>query len=163
MERSKSAVLLMEEAVLHDTNRPLMLETFLAAPILSWMGRRLWAGGVQRIFLACDQAFAAEGRACLPAQASVTVSNRREELLAFLDTPESVLVLNRSALPLEGVGAGFAYAAPGRELRELWRERLTNAVPGAELVDGWLPVYGPETLAELEEVFRSRGVTSPEN
>ena len=86
------------------------------------------------------------------------LSDRREDLLAFLDTPDHALVLTRSALPLAEAGAGFAYAAPGRELREVWRERLNSAVEGAELVSGWLPVYGPETLAELEEVFRSRGL-----
>ena len=157
MDRLKSAVIMMEETVLPDTKRPLMLETFLAVPILTWMGRQLLADGVQRIFLACDPAFAEEARACLPAELSAVFSDRREELMDFLDTPDGVLVLNRSALPLEEAGPGFAYAAPGRELREVWRERLTNAVRGAELVGGWLPLYGPETLAELAEVFRSRG------
>ena len=27
---------------------------------------------------------------------------------------------------------------------------MTNAVSGAELVPGWLPVFGPETVRELE-------------
>ena len=47
-------------------------------------------------------------------------------------------------------GPGFAYAAPGRELREVWKDQMTNAVSGAELVPGWLPVFGPETVRELE-------------
>ena len=36
--------------------------------------------------------------------------------------------------------------------------KMTNAVQGAELVPGWLPVYGPETIAELEPVLRERGM-----
>ena len=43
---------------------------------------------------------------------------------------------------------------PGRELREIWRVKMTNSVQGAELVSGWLPVYGPETVAEIEALLR---------
>ena len=158
MDHAKSAVLLTEEALLPETNQPLMLETFLAAPILAWIGRHLLAEGVQRIFVACAPEFAEAARACLPEEAEATVSDLREDLLRFLDTPEPVLVLCRSALPMKEAGPGFAYAAAGTDLRRAWRERLTHAVPEAEPVGGWLPVYGPETLAELEEVFRSRGL-----
>lgn len=159
MGHPKLAVLMMEQTPSPGADRPLMLETFLAAPILTWMGRRLLALGVQRIFLACGPEWAQEARALLPDGLEAVISDRREDLLYFLDTEEPVLVLNRSALPLEEAGAGFAYAAPGRELWETWRVRLSNAVQGAELASGWLPVFGPETLAELEPIFRSR---SPE-
>ncbi len=30
---------------------------------------------------------------------------------------------------------------------------MTNAVSGASLVSGWLPIFGPETIAELEPVL----------
>ena len=50
-------------------------------------------------------------------------------------------------------GPGFAYSAPGRELREVWKDKMTNAVSGASLVSGWLPIFGPETIAELEPVL----------
>lgn len=158
MKGPKLAVLMMEETPSPGADRPLMLETFLTAPILTWMGRRLLALGVQRIFLACGPEWAQEARSLLPSGLEVVISDRREDLLRFLDTEESVLVLIRSALPLEEAGAGFAYAAPGRELQEAWRTRLTNAVQAAELVRGWLPVFGPETLTELEPVFQSRGL-----
>lgn len=71
-----------------------------------------------------------------------------------MDTDEPVLVLPRAAFPMEQAGPGFAYAAPGRELREIWRVKMTNSVQGAELVSGWLPVYGPETVAEIEALLR---------
>ena len=157
MVRPQSAVFLMEETALPDTQRPLMLKDFLAVPILTRMGRQLLAEGVQRFFVACDPQFAAESRACFPAEAEVTISNRHADLMAFLNTPDMVLVLNRSAIPAAESGPGFAYAAPGYELQESWRERMTNAVQGAELVAGWLPVYGPETIAELEPIFRAGG------
>lgn len=158
MEHPKSAVLMMEEVLAPGMDHPLMLEPFLARPVLTWMERRLEALGVERVFLACAPAWAGEARACLPRGLEAVLSDRREDLLAFLDTEEPVLVLNRSALPLEEAGPGFAYAAPGRELRETWRERLTNAVQGAELIPGWLPAFGPETLEELAPLFRERGL-----
>ena len=56
-------------------------------------------------------------------------------------------------LPMAQAGPGFAYSAPGRELREVWKNKMTNAVSGASLVSGWLPIFGPETIAELEPVL----------
>lgn len=76
--------------------------------------------------------------------------------MAFLNTPDPVLVLCRAALPAAQAGPGFAYAAPGYELQESWKERMTNQVTAAELVPGWLPVFGPDTIAELEPLFRER-------
>ena len=90
------------------------------------------------------------------------MSERWTDLEAFLDTGEPVLVLPRAAFPMAEAGPGFAYAAPGRELRETWRTRMTNQVQGAELVPGWLPVYGPETLAEIETLVRGRDIDCPE-
>ena len=150
----QSAVLVMEEPA--DSAGPLMLRDFLAEPILRRMGRQLLADGIQRLFLVCGPEWEREARGCLPAEAEVTVSDRREALMAFLNTPDPVLVLCRSAVPAEEAGPGFVYAAPGYELQEAWRERMTNSVQGAEPVPGWLPVYGPETIAELEPLLRER-------
>ena len=47
------------------------------------------------------------------------------------------------------------------ELAGRWRERMTNNVQGAELVSGWLPVYGPDTVAEIEALLLRRGVSAP--
>ena len=41
-------------------------------------------------------------------------------------------------------------------VRETWRVNMTNSVQGAELVSGWLPVYGPDTVAEIEALLRQR-------
>ena len=84
----------------------------------------------------------------------MTLSDRHDDLMAFLNTPSPVLVLSRSALPAPQARARLAHAAPGHELRDAWRERMTNNVQAAELVPGWLPVYGTDTLAELEPWFR---------
>lgn len=152
MMQPQSAVLLMEQTP--DAERPLMLSSFLSEPILSRMGRHLLAQGIQRFFLVCAPSQAQEARACLPPEAEVTASDRHGDLMAFLNTPDAVLVLSRSALPAAQAGPGFVFAAPGYELQEAWRECLNRNVQGAEPVGGWLPVYGPETLAELEPLFR---------
>ena len=151
MVRPYSAVLVMEEP--SDSDKPLMLKDFLAEPILARMVRQLLAEGIQRFFLVCGPAVAQESRACLPGGEAI-ISDQRDDLMAFLNTPDPVLVVNRSAIPAAQAGPGFVYAAPGYELQEAWRERMTNNVQGAEPVAGWLPVFGPETIAELEPLFR---------
>lgn len=157
----KRAVLFFEEdAAVPAGSKPLMLEAVLSCPILTWAGDRLRADGVQRIFVVCGPRFAQEARRCLPD--SALVCEQWADLADFLDTEEPVLVLPRAAFPMEEAGPGFAYAAPGRELRETWREKMTNNVQGAELVPGWLPVYGPDTVAEIEALMRRRGASAPE-
>ena len=160
MSCPKQAVLIFEEdAAVPAGLKPLMLETVLSRPILSWVCDRLRAEGVQRLFAVCGPRFAGEARELLPPEAAL--SEQCTDLEAFLDTEEPVLVLPRAAFPMAEAGPGFAYAAPGRELRETWRVRMTNQVQGAELVPGWLPVYGPETVAEIEELLRQRGEDCP--
>ncbi len=155
MSRLKQAVMMFEEdAAVPAGSKPLMLETVLSRPILSWVCDRLRSEGVQRLFAVCGPRFAEEVRGLVPLGA--VVSEQWEDLEAFLDTEEPVLVLPRAAFPMEEDGAGFVYAAPGRELRESWRVKMSNNIQGAELVPGWLPVYGPETVAEIEALLRKR-------
>ena len=157
MVHAERAVFFIEETVSPETAKPLMLEAILSCPILTRMSNQLLADDVKRFFVVCGPEFAEEARACFPADADVTVSDLQSDLTAFLNTPDPVLVLNRSAIPLPEAGPGFAYAAPGYELQEAWKVRMTNAVHAAELVPGWLPVFGPETIAELELILRERG------
>ncbi len=159
MSSMRQAVLFFEEdSAVPAGSKPLMLETVLSRPILTWVCERLRADGVRRLFAVCGPRFSEEVRGLLPPEAAV--SEQWTDLEAFLDTEEPVLVLPRAAFPMEEAGPGFAYAAPGRELRETWRVKMTNSVQGAELVSGWLPVYGPDTVAELEELARRK---EPEN
>ena len=139
-----------------DAGRPLALESLGGVPVLRRTAQGLARSGVSRAFLAASPQYAAELLACFPPEAAAEVSDRHDRLMAFLDTPEEVLVLRRAMVPLDAAGLGMAYAAPGRSLREVWRERLTNAIQDARLVPGWLPLYGPETLAELEPRFQGQ-------
>ena len=153
--RVQRAVLFFEpDTVLTGGVRPLALETVQGRPVLYWMARALSERGVTELFAAAPPRFDAEIRACMPPNLAATVSERRDALLDFLDTPEAVAVLPRAALPFPQVGAGFAYAAPGLTLRQTWAARLTNAVQDASLLPGWVPLYGPDTLRELQPIFR---------
>lgn len=160
MSQLKRAVFMFEEdAAVPEGAKPLMLEAVLSCPILTWVEVQLRADGVQRFFAVCGPRFAEEVRPLLPPEAKV--SEQWADLAAFLDTEEPVLVLPRAAFPMAEAGPGFAYAASGRELADAWREKMTNNVQGAELVSGWLPVYGPDTIAEIEELLRQRDVSAP--
>lgn len=157
MDQPKRAVLIMEEdALIPAYSKPLMLEAVLFCPVLTWMGNRLLADGVQRFFVVCGPRFAEEARACFPAEADVTVSEHQGDLAAFLNTPDTTAVLLRAALPMEEAGPGFVYAASGYELQEAWKDGLNNRVDAAELLCGWVPLFSLETVAELEPVLRDR-------
>lgn len=159
MSHLKRAVLVFEEdAAVQADAKPLMLETVLSCPILTWVCDQLRADGVQRLFVVCGPRFAEEARRNLPPEAEV--SEQWTDLEAFLDTEELTLVLPRAAFPMEEAGPGFAYAARGHELRETWRKKMTNSVQGAKLVSGWLPVYGPDTIKEIEALLRQREAVS---
>lgn len=154
MDQMCRAVFILEEdASIPAGRKPLMLETILRRPIMERAAAQCVADGVRRFFVVCPPRFAEEAAACFPAGTDVTVSEQQSDLLAFLDTDEVTLVLCRAAVPFAQAGPGFAYSAPGRELRAVWKDKMTNAVSGASLVPGWLPVFGPETIAELEPVL----------
>jgi bifunctional UDP-N-acetylglucosamine pyrophosphorylase/glucosamine-1-phosphate N-acetyltransferase len=163
MDFPKSSFFFMEEDTeIPAGSKPLMLEAVLSCPILKWMSSQLLADGVQRFFVVCSPRFAEEARNCFPADADVTVSEQQTDLMAFLNTPDQTMVFVRGAIPFKAAGQGFVYAAPGYELQEAWKVKMTNAVPGATLMSGWLPVYGPETIAELEPAMREMGMKPAE-
>ena len=154
MAPTQKAILFFEpNQVLTDGVRPLALELVRGQPVLYWMARALSANGVTRFFVAAPPRYADEIRACAPPGVSVTVSERHDALMGFLGGSDMVAVLPRAALPMPQIGAGFAYAAPGDSLRKAWGVRLTNAVPDAELLTGWVPLYGRGTLEELKPFF----------
>ena len=154
MDRLNRAVFMMEEdASIPIDGKPLMLEAVLDRSILERAVKQCMADGVQRFFIVCPPRFAEAAAACIPEGADAVISEQHAQLLDFLDNDENTLVLCRAAVPFAQAGPGFAYAAPGRELRSVWQEKMTNAISGTSLVPGWLPVYGPETIAELEPVL----------
>ena len=152
---SRAVFILEEEASLPAGGKPLMLETILRRPIMERAAVQCLADGIQWFFVVCPPRFVPEASACFPEGTDVIFSEQHAQLLDFLDTPEQTLVLCRAAVPMAQAGAGFAYSAPGTALRQIWQEKMTNAVSEATLEPGWLPIFGPETIAELEPVFQA--------
>ena len=100
MISAQSAVFFLEEdSSVPEHSKPLMLEAVLFCPILTWVSKQLLADGVQRFFVVCGPRFAGEARACFPDGADVTVSEQHGELMDFLNTPDTVAVFTRAALP----------------------------------------------------------------
>ena len=157
MASAKSALIFFEEdGAIPAYGKPLMLESVLFCPILRWACDKLLADGVERFFLVCGPRFAEEARSCFPKEAQVLISEQKSDLDAFLTTPDPILVLPRAALPMGEAGVGAVYEAPGYELLESWKERLSNQVSAAELVEGWIPIFSTETIVELEPLLRQR-------
>ncbi|MCI8849462.1 MAG: hypothetical protein HFF86_09325 [Oscillibacter sp.] len=150
-----------EDASIPSGGKPLALQPLLSRPVLEWMSRSLLGQGVKAFFVVCGPRFAAEAEACFPEGSTVSVSELHSDLAAFLDTEETVLVLPRAAAPLPEAGPGFAYTAAGHALARAWKERMTNNVQEAELASGWVPLFGPETIAELEPLLKQRGFAAP--
>ena len=156
----KAVLFLEEDNALAPDAKPLMLQAVACRPILTWASEQLLADGVQRFFVVSSPRFADEVRQCFAPETEVIVSEQHKDLMDFLRTPDLVAVFPRAALPMASAGPGFAYAASGYALQESWKERMTNAVQDAQLLRGWLPVFGPETIAELEPLFKKGNASS---
>ena len=157
MELRRAVFILEEDTSIPAGDVPLMLRAVLHRPAMERAVEQCLADGIQRFFVVCPPRFADAAAACFPAGTEVTISEQQADLLDFLDSSEDTLVLCRAAIPYPQAGPGFAYAAPARELREVWKEKMTNAVSAAVLVPGWLPLFGPETIAELEQALAAQG------
>ena len=89
----RAVCFLEEDSSIPAHSKPLMLEAVLFCPILTWVGDKLQADGVERFFIVCGPTFAEEVRRCFPADADVIVSEQQKDLMEFLNTPDQVLVL----------------------------------------------------------------------
>ena len=106
MSCPKQAVLIFEEdAAVPAGLKPLMLETVLSRPILSWVCDRLRAEGVQRLFAVCGPRFAEEARGILPPESAV--SEQWTDLESFLVTDGATGVLPAAPVPLVEAGNWF--------------------------------------------------------
>lgn len=131
--------------------KPLMLETVMFCPILSWTGEALKAEGVRRFFVVCGPDFAETARSCFAPEDDVTVSDRPAALDAFLSEDGPVAVFPCAALPLEPDGENYAYTADADALRAAWSlGNRGDAVAGAKPLPGWTAVHSCQELQSLE-------------
>ena len=125
----RAVLILEEECSIPAGRKPLMLETFLHRPLMERAAAQCLADGVQRFFVVCPPRFAAEAAACFPEGTAVTVSEQHAELLDFLDTDETTLVLCRAAVPYAEArswcraGCRYSGRRPSGSWRQRWRTR----------------------------------------
>ena len=81
----RAVCFLEEDSSIPAHSKPLMLEAVLFCPILTWVGDKLRADGVERFFIVCGPTFAEEVRRCFPADADVIVSEQQKDLMEFLN------------------------------------------------------------------------------
>lgn len=102
--------------------KPLMLHSLLFCPVLTWVCRELSDGGVERFFVACDDAWRADAQQAVAPFPGATVLDGDESAV-----PEDVTVIDRAILPIpsEKGAFGFASFSDEAELRAAvpaWRE-----------------------------------------
>ena len=149
MDHMTRAVFYFEDPA-DNSRRPLMLETVLFCPILTWMSEKLLAEGVRRFFVAAPPQWAEEAAACFPQEAEVTVSRDGQAFAAFLEEAGPVAVFPAGALPVPGENA--AYTAEASALKAAW-----PACPAdGEALAGWRTVPAPAELPALELLCRDR-------
>lgn len=156
MDRPQRAVFFLEEdSSVPEHSKPLMLEAVVFCPILTWAASSC-GPMVCSVFCRLRSPFRC-GSPRMPAGGGGCYGFRAAG--GSDGIPEHT-----------GPGAGFVpggaacragrswicLCGAGYELQESWKERMTNQVTAAELVSGWLPVFGPDTIAELEPLFRER-------
>jgi len=149
------AILCLTARSSDEQSEPLMLETVLFCPLLTWVSEKLRANGVQRFFIVCGAEFAEKVKSCFSAGSEVTVSDRDDDLLAFLDGDGPVAVLPAAAVPIEDdleAEENCAFTADARSLRESWG--ASGTVPGAKKLPGFAAIESAADIQDLSPLCR---------
>lgn len=92
MKNGLSAVIFIpDDTAKFGSAQPLMLQSVLGAPLLTWLTSTLCAEGIGRFFLVCHDRYVAQAKACLPSDAEVMTSadsNPVDQLHVFLSTAD---------------------------------------------------------------------------
>ena len=154
---SKRAVIFLDEEGAEETKteRPLLFRPVLFCPMLTWLSDALRREGVERFFVLCAPEEQEEALSCFYNKENVTVSDRWEELLAFLRGPEPVLMVPCAAVPVESSGENCVYTAAGDAVcRGL--ETGSGEVEGAAAVKGFTAIRSVNGLNSMQYIARAR-------
>ena len=155
MNQKRAVLFLPEDSSRQPDDKPLMLESVLFCPLLSWVARELTENGVERFFVVCGKKYAEEARACFADPSRVTISTEHADLMEFLAGDGEVQVFPCPVVPVGGMGMeNYVYTAPAEQLRAGWDGGEKGDIPGAKPVDGYTAVYRAEELARLLPVCR---------
>ena len=143
MMETKRAVLFVDDADGELIRKPLMLQSVLFCPVLTWLSAALREQGVERFFVCCPASYQKEALACFSLEEQVTVSDSRADLLDFLGGEEETLVVPGAAVPVDSAGQNEVYIASGSALAH-------SLKTGAEEVEGARSVPGFTSLTTFK-------------
>lgn len=148
----KRAVIFLAAPSDPDQKKPLMLESVLFCPILTWVARRLKSDGVERFFVVCGPEYAEQARACLPEGA--VISDSHDALLDFVSGEGRVTVIPRAVVPAERAGEGYVYSADGTVLAEGWKRAATIFLQNVDGERGWIALSSLSDIQSVELPLR---------
>ena len=157
----KTAIWFMPDGIaLSKEKKPLMLESVLFCPVLTWACTELTQMGIERIFIISDTAAHDLMKPYVP-ESAVFVDGARhaEELLRLLaDEEGEAVVLNGVVLPVGVFSGGAVYAAKATAIRAVLREHGAFAAfpEGSEILKGFLPVGDAEELRAAQPMCRQK-------
>lgn len=160
MERKTAIWFLPDDMTLPSEKTPLVLQSVMFCPLLSWTCAELTEQGIERLFIVSDKIVHERLRPFAP-ESAVFVDGARhaEELLRLLggETGE-VTVLNGAVLPVGVFSGGAVYAARAEAVRAVLKEHGAFAAfpEGAEVLPGFLPVGDEEELRAARPMCRQK-------
>ena len=157
----KAAILFMpDDIALTNDKTPLMLQSVMFCPVLTWTCAELTGMGIERLFVVSDKNAHDLMKPHVPESVVfIDGAKHADELLELLDGIEGdVLVLNGVVLPVGVFSGGAVYAAKAEAVRKVLREHGAFAAfpEGAEIQKGFLPVGDEEELRAAQPMCRQK-------
>lgn len=160
MDHKTAIWFLPDDIALIKEKTPLMLQSVMFCPILTWTCAEISAMGVGRLFIVSDQSVHETLRPYAPENAVlVDGAKHASELLELLENEDGeVLVLNGVVLPVGVFSGGAVYRARADAVRKVLKEHGAFAAfpEGAEIEKGFLPVGDEEELRAAQPMCRQK-------
>ena len=162
MDRKMAILFMPDDIACAKEKTPLMLQSVLFCPILTWMCMELTDLGVERFFIVSDVKAHELMRPCIPKDTDVTFvdgAHHARELLSLLqDKSGKAIIVNGVVLPVGVFSGGAVYNADVQECCAVLREHDAFAAfpKGAEIMKGFLPVGDGEELRATQAMCRQK-------
>ena len=162
MDRKMAILFMPDDIACAKEKTPLMLQSVLFCPILTWMCMELTDLGVERFFIVSDVKAHELMRPCIPKDTDVTFvdgAHHARELLSLLqDESGKAIIVNGVVLPVGVFSGGAVYNADVQECCTVLREHDAFAAfpKGAEIMKGFLPVGDGEELRATQAMCRQK-------
>ncbi len=127
--------------ILQNTDsKPLMLQSVLFCPVLTWVCQELQACGVERFFVVCDDAFQGEAADALAGFEDVSFFTENADALDAAGSDE-IIVIAQSVLPIAAYGESSIYQASASSITD-----VAIAPAKSETPLPWMPLRSPAEL-----------------